>query len=122
MKPYLGLAPKPKYFKRDSDFKLLTIQSELDSLISQFSKLEKQKKDDNFSNLRDITLFKSKYRYNKLMGLKYLKLTEELKVYKYHFGETSTFLKINDELENFFEEHKLPLLDFFAWLENICDS
>ena len=53
---------------------------------------------------------------------KYLKLTEKLKVYKYHFGETSTYLKINGELENFFEEHKLPLLDFFAWLENICDS
>ena len=56
------------------------------------------------------------------MGLKYWELTEDLEVYKYHFGETNTYLKISSELEIFLAEHQVHISDFFAWFESGGDK
>ena len=122
MKPNLKLAPTPKNFQRDSDIALLSTQAELIKLMSKLSKFEKQKADNKLNSVQDIKVFKGIYRYHKLMGLKYWELTEDLEVYKYHFGETSTYVKISSELEIFLEEHQVHMLDFFAWFESGGDK
>jgi len=122
MKPNLKLAPTPKNFQRDSDIALLSTQAELIKLISKLSKFEKQKADNKLNSVQDMKVFKGIYRYHKLMGLKYWELTEDLEVYKYHFGETSTYVKISSELEIFLEEHQVHMLDFFAWFESGGDK
>ena len=122
MKPNLKLAPTPKNFQRDSDNALLSTQAELIKLMSKLSKFEKEKADNKLNSVQDMKVFKGIYRYHKLMGLKYWELTEDLEVYKYHFGETDTFLKISSELENFLEEHQVFILDFFAWFESGGDK
>ena len=122
MKPNLKLAPTPKNFKRDSDSALLSTQSELIKLMSKLSKFEEQKADNKLNSVQDMKVFKGIYRYHKLMGLKYWELTEDLEVYKYHFGETNAYLKISSELENFLEEHQIHILDFFAWFESGGDK
>ena len=122
MKPNLKLAPTPKNFQRDSDSALLSTQAELIKLMSKLSKFEKQKADNKLNSVQDMKVFRGIYRYHKLMGLKYWELTEDLEVYKYHFGETSTYLKISSELENFLEEHQVHILDFFAWFESGGDK
>ena len=122
MKPNLKLAPAPANFKRDSDSALLSTQAELSKLMSKLSKFEKQKADNKTNSVQDMKVFKGIYRYHKLMGLKYWELTEDLEVYKYHFGETNTYLKISSELEIFLEEHQVHILDFFAWFESGGDK
>jgi len=122
MKPNLKLAPTPKNFQRDSDSALLSTQAELIKLMSKLSKFEKQKADNKLNSVQDMKVFKGIYRYHKLMGLKYWELTEDLEVYKYHFGETSTYVKISSELEIFLEEHQVHMLDFFAWFESGGDK
>ena len=118
----LSLVPTPKNFQRDSDIALLSTQAELIKLMSKLSKFEKQKADNKLNSVQDIKVFKGIYRYHKLMGLKYWELTEDLEVYKYHFGETNTYLKISSELEIFLEEHQVYILDFFAWFESGGDK
>ena len=122
MKPNLKLAPAPENFKRDSDSALLSTQAELIKLMSKLSKFEKQKADNKLKSVQDMKVFRGIYRYHKLMGLKYWELTEYLEVYKYHFGETNTYLKISSELEIFLEEHQVYILDFFAWFESGGDK
>ena len=122
MQPKLRLASNPENFKRDSDSALLSTQAELIKLMSKLSKFEKQKADSKLNSVQDMKVFKGIYRYHKLMGLKYWELTEDLEVYKYHFGETSTYLKISSELEIFLEEHQVYILDFFAWFESGGDK
>ena len=122
MKPNLKLAPTPKNFQRDSDIALLSTQAELIKLMSKLSKYEKQKADNKLNSVQDMKVFKGIYRYHKLMGLKYWELTEDLEVYKYHFGETITYSKISSELENFLSEHQVHILDFFAWFESGGDK
>ena len=122
MKPNLKLAPTPKNFQRDSDIALLSTQAELIKLMSKLSKFEKQKEDNKLNSVQDMKVFKGIYRYHKLMGLKYWELTEDLEVYKYHFGKTNTYLKISSELEIFLEEHQVHILDFFAWFESGGDK
>ena len=122
MKPNLKLAPTPKNFQRDSDSALLSTQAELIKLMSKLSKFEKQKADNKLNSVQDMKVFKGIYRYHKLMGLKYWELTEDLEVYKHHFGETNTYLKITSELEIFLEEHQVYILDFFAWFESGGDK
>jgi hypothetical protein len=122
MQPKLSLAPAPENFKRDSDSALLSTQAELIKLMSKLSKFEKQKADNKLNSVQDMKVFKGIYRYHKLMGLKYWELTEDLEVYKHHFGATNTYLKISSELENFLEEHELHILDFFAWFESGGDK
>ena len=100
-KPNLQLAPIPENFERDLDSALFSTQAELIKLMSKLSKFEKQKEDNKLNNVQDMKVFKGIYRYHKLMGLKYWELTEDLEVYKYHFGETNTYLKISSELEIF---------------------
>ena len=90
--------------------------------MSKLSKFEKQKADNKTNSVQDMKVFKGIYRYHKLMGLKYWELTEDLKVYKYHFGETNTYLKISSELEIFLAEHQVHILDFFAWFESGGDK
>ena len=121
-KPNLQLAPLPENFERDSDSALLSTQAELIKLMSKLSKFEKQKAGNKLNNVQDMKVFKGIYRYHKLMGLKYWELTEDLEVYKYHFGETNTYLKISSELEIFLEEHQVYILDFFAWFESGGDK
>ena len=121
-KPNLQLAPIPKNFERDSDSALLSTQAELIKLMSKLLKFEEQKEDNKLNSVQDMKVFKGIYRYHKLMGLKYWELTEDLEVYKYHFGETDTYLKISSELEIFLEEHQLYILDFFAWFESGGDK
>jgi len=118
----LSLAPTPKNFQRDSDIALLSTQAELIKLMSKLSKFEKQKEDNKLNSVQDMKVFKGIYRYHKLMGLKYWELTEDLEVYKYHFGKTNTYLKISSELEIFLEEHQVHILDFFAWFESGGDN
>jgi len=118
----LSLAPTPKNFQRDSDIALLSTQAELIKLMSKLSKFEKQKEDNKLNSVQDMKVFKGIYRYHKLMGLKYWELNEDLEVYKYHFGETNTYLKISSELEIFLEEHQVYILDFFAWFESGGDK
>ena len=118
----LRLAPTPKNFQRDSDIALLSTQAELIKLMSKLSKFEKQKADNKLNSVQDMNIFKGIYRYHKLMGLKYWELTEDLEVYKYHFGKTNTYLKISSELEIFLEEHQVHILDFFAWFESGGDK
>ena len=122
MKPNLKLAPAPANFQRDSDSALLSTQAELIKLMSKLSKFEKQKADNKLNSVQDMKVFKGIYRYHKLMGLKYWELTEDLEVYKYHFGETNTYLKISSELEIFLAEHQVHILDFFAWFESGGDK
>jgi len=122
MKPNLKLAPTPKNFQRDSDIALLSTQAELIKLMSKLSKFEKQKEVNKLNSVQDMKVFKGIYRYHKLMGLKYWELNEDLEVYKYHFGETNTYLKISSELEIFLEEHQVYILDFFAWFESGGDK
>ena len=122
MKPNLKLAPAPENFKRDSDSALLSTQAELIKLMSKLSKFEKQKADNKLNNVQEMNIFKGIYRYHKLMGFKYWELAEGVEVYKYHFGETNTYLKISSELENFLEEHELHIFDFFAWFESGGDK
>ena len=121
-KPNLQLVPNPKNFQRDSDSALLSTQAELMNLMSKLLKFEKQKADNKLNSVQDMKVFKGIYRYHKLMGLKYWELTEDLEVYKYHFGETDAYLKISSELEIFIEEHKVHILDFFAWFESGGDK
>ena len=121
-KPNLQLAPIPENFERDLDSALLSTQAELIKLMSKLSKFEKQKEDNKLNNVQDMKVFKGIYRYHKLMGLKYWELTEDLEVYKYHFGETNTYLKISSELEIFLAEHQVHILDFFAWFESGGDK
>ena len=121
-KPNLQLAPIPENFERDLDSALFSTQAELIKLMSKLSKFEKQKEDNKLNNVQDMKVFKGIYRYHKLMGLKYWELTEDLEVYKYHFGETNTYLKISNELENFLAEHQVHILDFFAWFESGGDK
>ena len=121
-KPNLQLVPNPKNFQRDSDSALLSTQAELMTLTSKLLKFEKQKADNKLNSVQDMKVFKGIYRYHKLMGLKYWGLTEDLEVYKYHFGETNTYLKISSELEIFIEEHQVHILDFFAWFESGGDN
>ena len=118
MRPKLHLIPPPKNIQRDSNNALLSTQAELIRLMSKLSKFEKQKADNKLNSVQDMKVFKGIYRYHKLMGLKYWELTEDLEVYKYHFGETNTYLKISRELENFLKEHQVHILDFFAWVES----
>ena len=122
MKPNLKLAPTPKNFQRDSDIALLSTQAELIKLMSKLSKFEKQKEVNKLNSVQDMKVFKGIYRYHKLMGLKYWELNEDLEVYKYHFGETNTYLKISSELEIFLEEHQVHILDFFTWFESGGDK
>ncbi len=122
MKSNLKLAPTPENFQRDSDSALLSTQAELIKLMSKLSKFEKQKADNKTNSVQDMKVFKGIYRYHKLMGLKYWGLTEDLEVYKYHFGETNTYLRISSELEIFLEEHQVYILDFFAWFESGGDK
>ncbi|MDB2629083.1 hypothetical protein N9Y72_03400 [Gammaproteobacteria bacterium] len=121
-KPNLQLAPIPENFERDLDSALFSTQAKLIKLMSKLSKFEKQKEDNKLNNVQDMKVFKGIYRYHKLMGLKYWELTEDLEVYKYHFGETDTYLKISSELEIFLEEHQVHILDFFAWFESGGDK
>ena len=122
MKPNLKLAPTPKNFQRDSDSALLSTQAELIKLMSKLAEFEKQKADNKLNSVQDMKVFRGTYKYHKLMGLKYWKLTEDLELYKYHFGETKTYLKISSELENFLAEHQVHILDFFAWFESGGDK
>ena len=122
MKPNLKLAPTPKNFQRDSDIALLSTQAELIKLMSKLSKFEKQKEDNKLNSVQEMKVFKGIYRYHKLMGLKYWELTEDLEIYKYHFGETNTYLKISSELEIFLAEHQVYILDFFSWFESGGDN
>ena len=122
MKPNLKLAPAPENFQRDSDSALLSTQAELIKLMSKLSKFDKQKADNKLNSVQEMKVFKGIYRYHKLMGLKYWELTEDLEVYKYHFGKTNTYLKISSELEIFLEEHQVHILDFFAWFESGGDK
>ena len=122
MKPNLKLAPAPANFQRDSDSALLSTQAELIKLMSKLLKFEKQKTDNKLKSVQDMKVFKGIYRYHKLMGLKYWELTEDLEVYKYHFGETDTYLKISSELEIFLEEHQVYISDFFSWFESGGDN
>ena len=118
----LHLAPTPKYFQRDSNSALLSTEAELIKLMSKLSKFEKQKTDNKLNSVQDMKVFKGIYRYHKLMGFKYWELAEGVEVYKYHFGETNTYLKISSELENFLAEHQVHILDFFAWFESGGDK
>ena len=102
--PKLHLAPAPENFQRDSDSALLLTQAELIKLMSKLAKFEKQKADNKLNSVQEMNIFKGIYRYHKLMGFKYWELAEGVEVYKYHFGETNTYLKISSELENFLEE------------------
>ena len=122
MRPKLHLIPPPKNIQRDSNNALLSTQAELIRLMSKLSKFEKQKADNKLNSVQDMKVFKGIYRYHKLMGLKYWELTEYLEVYKYHFGETNTYLKISSELEIFLEEHQVHILDFFTWFESGGDK
>ena len=122
MKSNLKLAPTPENFQRDSDSALLSTQAELIKLMSKLSEFEKQKADNKLNSVQDMKVFKGIYRYHKLMGLKYWELTEDLEVYKYHFGKTNTYLKISSELEIFLEEQQVYILDFFAWFESGGDK
>ena len=121
-KPNLQLTPIPKNFERDSDSALLSTQAELIKLMSKLSKFEKQKADNKLNSVQDMKVFKGIYRYHKLMGFKYWELAEGVEVYKYHFGETNTYLKISNVLESFLEEHQVHILDFFAWFESGGDK
>ena len=122
VRPKLHLIPTPENFERDSDIALLSTQSELIGLMSKLSQLEEQKANNKLNSVQDMKVFRGIYRYHKLMGLKYWELTEDLEVYKYHFGETNAYLKISSELENFLEEHQVHILDFFAWFESGGDK
>jgi hypothetical protein len=122
MKPNLKLASIPENFKRDSDSALLSTQAELIKLMSKLAKFEKQKADNKLNSVQDMKVFKGIYRYHKLMGFKYWELAEGVEVYRYHFGETNTYLKISSELEIFLEEHQVYILDFFAWFESGGDK
>ena len=115
--PKLRLAPTPKNFQRDSDSALLSTQTELIKLMSKLSKFEKQKVDNKTNSVQDMKVFKGIYRYHKLMGLKYWELTEDLEVYKYHFGETERYKEISLQNADFLEEHETLISEFFKWIE-----